>query len=106
MAHLGVTCTDCRYKYYAKVNGVTTRRKHKNQIGGVMILLSYHHMDYFFTSMQLCALPPSLFLVIAHSADKGRFGSYMKLCDFTLLFMTLQVELRLNKRIISETQTS
>ena len=38
--------------------------------------------------------------------DKGRFGSYLKLCDFTLLFMTLQVELRLNKRIISETQTS
>ena len=30
--------------------------------------------------------------------DKGRFGSYMKLCDFTLLFMTLQVELRLNKK--------
>ena len=29
--------------------------------------------------------------------DKGHFGSYMKLCDFTLLFMTLQVELRLNK---------
>ena len=29
--------------------------------------------------------------------DKGRFGSYMKPCDFTLLFMTLQVELRLNK---------
>ena len=38
--------------------------------------------------------------------DKGRFGSYLKLCDFTLLSMTLQVELRLNKRIISETQTS
>ena len=29
--------------------------------------------------------------------DKGRFGSYTKLCDFTLLFMILQVELRLNK---------
>jgi hypothetical protein len=29
--------------------------------------------------------------------DKGRIGSYMKLCDFTLLFMILQVELRLNK---------
>ena len=29
--------------------------------------------------------------------DKGCFGSYMKLCDFILLFMTLQVELRLNK---------
>ena len=40
------------------------------------------------------------------SIDKGHFSSYMKLCDFTLLFMTLQVELRLNKRIISETQTS
>ena len=40
------------------------------------------------------------------SVDKGRFGSYLKLCDFTLLSMTLQVELRLNKRIISETQTS
>ena len=40
------------------------------------------------------------------SADKGRFGSFMKLCDFILLFMTLQVELRLYKRIISETQTS
>ena len=41
-----------------------------------------------------------------HDGDKGRFGSYLKLCDFTLLSMTLQVELRLNKRIISETQTS
>jgi len=30
-------------------------------------------------------------------ADKGRIGLYMKLCDFTLLFMILQVELRLNK---------
>ena len=30
-------------------------------------------------------------------ADKGCFGLYMKLCDFTLLFMILQVELRLNK---------
>ena len=40
------------------------------------------------------------------TGDKGRFGSYLKLCDFTLLFMTLQVELRLNKRIISETQAS
>jgi hypothetical protein len=29
--------------------------------------------------------------------DKGRIGSYTKLCDFTLLFMNLQVELRLNK---------
>jgi len=29
--------------------------------------------------------------------DKGRIGLYMKLCDFTLLFMILQVELRLNK---------
>src|SRR5882762_390808 len=27
-------------------------------------------------------------------ADKGRFGSYTKLCDFTLLFMILQVELK------------
>ena len=45
-------------------------------------------------------------LFLLGTADKGRFGSYMKLCDFTLLFMTLQVELRLNKRIISETQTS
>ena len=44
--------------------------------------------------------------IIAENGDKGRFGSYMKLCDFTLLFMTLQVELRLNKRIISETQAS
>jgi hypothetical protein len=26
-------------------------------------------------------------------ADKGCIGSYMKLCDFTLLFMILQVEL-------------
>ena len=32
-----------------------------------------------------------------YSIDKGRFGSYLKLCDFTSLFMTLQVELRLNK---------
>ena len=31
------------------------------------------------------------------SGDKGHSGSYLKLCDFTLLFMTLQVELRLNK---------
>jgi hypothetical protein len=31
------------------------------------------------------------------SADKGRIGSYTKLCDFILLFMILQVELRLNK---------
>ena len=30
-------------------------------------------------------------------ADKGRIGLYMKLCDFTLLFIILQVELRLNK---------
>jgi hypothetical protein len=29
--------------------------------------------------------------------DKGRIGSYTKLCDFTLLFMILQVELQLNK---------
>jgi hypothetical protein len=29
--------------------------------------------------------------------DKDRIGSYTKLCDFTLLFMILQVELRLNK---------
>ena len=29
--------------------------------------------------------------------DKGRIGLYTKLCDFTLLFMILQVELRLNK---------
>jgi len=29
--------------------------------------------------------------------DKGRFGLYTKICDFTLLFMILQVELRLNK---------
>ena len=34
----------------------------------------------------------------SHAGDKGRFGSLMKLCDFTLLFMTLQVELRLNKK--------
>ena len=46
------------------------------------------------------------FILPSPAADKGRFGSYLKLCDFTLLFMTLQVELRLNKRIISETQTS
>jgi hypothetical protein len=31
------------------------------------------------------------------NGDKGRIGSYTKLCDFTLLFMILQVELRLNK---------
>jgi len=29
--------------------------------------------------------------------DKGRIGSYTKLCDCTLLFTILQVELRLNK---------
>ena len=29
--------------------------------------------------------------------DKGRIGSYTKLCNFTLLFMILQVELWLNK---------
>jgi len=32
-----------------------------------------------------------------NSGDKGRIGLYTKLCDFTLLFMILQVELRLNK---------
>ena len=32
------------------------------------------------------------------TADKGHFGSYLKLCDFTSLFMTLQAELRLNKK--------
>ena len=52
---------------------------------------------------RICRLPS---LVAAARVDKGRFGSYLKLCDFTLLSMTLQVELRLNKRIISETQTS
>jgi len=31
------------------------------------------------------------------SSDKGRIGLYTKLCDFTLLFIILQVELRLNK---------
>jgi len=31
------------------------------------------------------------------NTDKGRIGLYTKLCDFTLLFMILQVELRLNK---------
>ena len=46
------------------------------------------------------------FVILSSYGDKGRFGSYLKLCDFTLLSMTLQVELRLNKRIISETQTS
>jgi hypothetical protein len=30
----------------------------------------------------------------AHACiDKGHIGSYTKLCDFTLLFMILQVEL-------------
>ena len=33
---------------------------------------------------------------LAHD-DKGRIGLYTKLCDFTLLFIILQVELRLNK---------
>ena len=31
------------------------------------------------------------------TVDKGRIGSYTKLCNFTLLFMILQVELQLNK---------
>jgi hypothetical protein len=40
-------------------------------LGFVMILLSYHHMDYFFLSTQPLhsrALPPSFPFVIAHSA--------------------------------------
>jgi hypothetical protein len=37
------------------------------------------------------------FVTFYCSADKGRIGSYTKICDFTLLFMILQVELRLNK---------
>ena len=65
--------------------------------------LSYH--------LQLLMISPfSPFLTVrvtsAAIADKSHFGSYIKLCDFTLLFMTLQAELRLNKRIISETQAS
>ena len=35
--------------------------------------------------------------VFGKPVDKGRIGLYTKLCDFTLLFMILQVELRLNK---------
>ena len=35
---------------------------------------------------------------VNRAGDKGRFGSYLKLCDFTSLFMTLQAELRLNKK--------
>ena len=34
---------------------------------------------------------------LGHRGDKGRFVLYLKLHDFTLLFMILQVELRLNK---------
>jgi len=34
---------------------------------------------------------------IASGGDKGCIGLYTKLCDFTLLFMILQAELRLNK---------
>ena len=33
-------------------------------------------------------------LEFVKGGDKGRFGSYTKLCDFTLLFMILQVELK------------
>ena len=33
----------------------------------VTILLSYHHMDYFFSSMQFCVLPLSFSFVIAYS---------------------------------------
>ena len=36
-------------------------------------------------------------LIPVPTGDKGRIGLYMKLCNFTLLFMILQVELRLNK---------
>ena len=41
---------------------------YEGPIPDVTILLSYHHTDYFFTSTQLCVLPPSLFFVIVHSA--------------------------------------
>ena len=39
----------------------------------------------------------NLGFVLPDAVDKGHFGSYMKICDFTLLFMILLVELRLNK---------
>jgi Zn-finger protein len=41
--------------------------------------------------------PKGIVPAIIVDADKDRIGSYTKLCDFTLLFMILQVELRLNK---------
>ena len=63
---------------------------------------SVHPLCYLCQSFDL--RDPSF--AVPEGVDKGRFGSYLKLCDFTLLFMNLQVELRLNKRIISETQTS
>jgi len=36
-------------------------------------------------------------LVARSGDDKGRTGSYVKLCEFTLLFMNLQLEYRVNK---------
>ena len=39
----------------------------------------------------------TLVLVVMKASDKAHSGPYLKLCDFTLLFMTLQVELRFNK---------
>jgi len=39
----------------------------------------------------------AMYALDAMYIDKGRIGLYTKLCDFTLLFMILQVELRLNK---------
>jgi len=40
---------------------------------------------------------PGHSLGLGLASDKGRIGLYIKLCDFTLLFMILQVELKLNK---------
>ena len=33
----------------------------------------------------------------ADAGDKGRTSSYVKLCEFTLLFMNLQLEYRVDK---------
>jgi hypothetical protein len=48
-------------------------------------------------ALLLFVILPFLLLLLGSPVDKGRIGSYTKLCDFTLLFMILQVELRLNK---------
>ena len=67
--------------------------------GNVIILLSYHHMDYFFTSTQLCVLPLSLFLVIAHSAIHAFLVSWL------IVYMTHFIYLHLCTCISTDSYT-